>query len=248
MFLISRRKSFPLWVKNTFFETNTSVPSTPPPQILQPPSAESSPRSGQMVWLASPCCWPLVPAQQSGAAAKQMENSGELKNPEICRGDSAGKKKKHVFSELFVPIRCNFSLLVTLDVSVCLICPMWFQCRCWLQSRVNYIYFVMLASLFLHFISNQSACVCACVCVWTPLYLYWYYYYHQLQFAAIKSPRGSSFTARLCCPHNFINRKSALYQDLCLKTNNFSVHMELILCKVEIISTLSCVLSDLCSS
>lgn len=122
-----------------------------------------------------------------------------------------------------MPIRCNFSLLVTLDVSVCLICPMWFQCRCRLQSRVNYIYFVMLASLFFHFISNQSACACVCMCVWTPLYLYWYYYYHQLQFAAIESPHGSRFTARLCCPHNFINRK-------------------------EIISTLSCVLSDLCSS
>lgn len=171
MFLISRRKSFPLWVKNTF-ETHTSVPSTPP-QIFQPPSAESGPRSGQMVWLASPCCWPLVPAQQSGAAAKQMENSGELKNPEICRGDSAGKKKKkHVFSELFVPIRCNFSLLVTLDVSVCLICPMWFQCRCRLQSRVNYIYFVMLASLFFHFISNQSACACVCMCVCGLPYIY----------------------------------------------------------------------------
>lgn len=68
-----------------------------------------------------------------------------------------------------------------------------------------------------------SLCMCVHVCVWTPLYLYWYYYYHQLQFAAIESPHGSRFTARLCCPHNFINRK-------------------------EIISTLSCVLSDLCSS
>lgn len=65
-----------------------------------------------------------------------------------------------------------------------------------------------------------SLCMCVHVCVWTPLYLYWYYYYHQLQFAAIESPHGSRFTARLCCPHNFINRK-------------------------EIISTLSCVLSDL---
>jgi len=43
-----------------------------------PRLAECGPRSGQMVRLASPCCWPLVPAQQSGAAAKQMENSSEL--------------------------------------------------------------------------------------------------------------------------------------------------------------------------
>lgn len=55
-----------------------------------------------------------------------------------------------------------------------------------------------------------SLCMCVHVCVWTPLYLYWYYYYHQLQFAAIESPHGSRFTARLCCPHNFINRKEII--------------------------------------
>lgn len=148
---------------------------SPPRRLRYSSLHRPSPAQGQARW----CGWLHLAAdrwsQRSrvepppnrwriAASLKTLKSAEEIQQER--------RKKKHVFSELFVPIRCNFSLLVTLDVSVCLICPMWFQCRCRLQSRVNYIYFVMLASLFFHFISNQSACACVCMCVCGLPYIY----------------------------------------------------------------------------
>lgn len=86
--------------------------------------------------------------------------------PSTCSGASAGgpeegKKKKFSLSCL-CQLGVVFLYSFVLNVSAFNLAPPSRSLSVRLQSRVNYIYFVMFASLFLVFISSQSApCFCS---------------------------------------------------------------------------------------